>query len=388
MARRPKPWYRRDRGAWFVSIDGVRHNLGPDKKAAFVKFHAMLSRPANRRLAGDSLVTIIDAFLEWCQHHRAADTYLWYRDRLQRFAEVHPNLTTRDLRPFHVQQWLDGMEGLASGSKRNYCRAVKRVMRWAQQQGYVDFNPIAMLEQPKAGRRETVISADEFDKLLESVSDRSFRDLPITTWETGCRPQESLRVEARHVDLTNSRWVFPESESKVEILRIVYLTDEALAITKRLMLLYPDGKLFRNSTGVPWTTDAVNCAFTRVRLKAGRLRMQAEGRDVDQAEITKLGAALCKTQIVRGQVVEKRKSELAMEARRKLRNRLAAELAPKYSLYVLRHSWATHALERGLDALTVAILMGHRDPGTLAKVYQHLAHNPGYLREQAKRAVG
>jgi integrase len=388
MARRSKPWYRSDRRSWFVSIDGVRHNLGPNKKCAFARFHEMMVRPVKRRLASDSLVTIIDAFLEWCQNHRAADTYQWYRDRLQRFADIHPNLTTRDLRPFHVQQWLDGMHGLASGSKRNYCRAVKRVMRWAQQQGYIDFNPIAMLEQPKAGRREQVICPDEFGSLLELAVDRSFRDLLVTTWETGCRPQESLRVEARHVDLTNSRWVFPESEGKGEMLRIVYLTDEALAITKRLMLHYPEGKLFRNSKGVAWTTDAVNCAFTRLQTKAGRLRMRGEELHVEEAEVTKLAATLRRRQTVRGQVVEKSESDLAMEARRKLRNRLASELAPKYSLYVLRHSWATHALERGLDALTVAVLMGHRDPGTLAKVYQHLAHNPSFLREQAKRAVG
>ncbi len=205
MARHAKPWYRRDRRSWWVTVDGVRHNLGPDKKAAFTKFHDMMSRPAKRRLASDSLVTIIDAFLEWCQNHRAADTYEWYRDRLQRFAEVHPSLTTRELRPFHVQQWLDTMQGLASGTKRNYCRAVKRVMRWAQQQGYIDSNPIAMLEQPKAGRREQIISPDEFGRLLELADDRSFRDLLVTTSETGCRPQESLRVESRHVDLTNSR---------------------------------------------------------------------------------------------------------------------------------------------------------------------------------------
>jgi site-specific recombinase XerD len=67
---------------------------------------------------------------------------------------------------------------------------------------------------------------------------------------------------------------------------------------------------------------------------------------------------------------------------------MACQHAEKYSLYTLRHSWATHALERGLDALTVAVLMGHRDPSTLAKVYQHLAHNPEYLLEQARKAAG
>ena len=77
-----------------------------------------------------------------------------------------------------------------------------------------------------------------------------------------------------------------------------------------------------------------------------------------------------------------------IEARRKLRLRQAERLAQKYSLYTIRHSWATHALERGVDALTVAVLMGHRDPSTLAKVYQHLSHNPEYLLDQARKAAG
>ncbi|MGD9855051.1 MAG: hypothetical protein AB7U20_08895 [Planctomycetaceae bacterium] len=51
MARRAKPWYRRDRRSWFVSLDGVRHHLGADKKAAFDRFHAMMTRPVKRRRA-------------------------------------------------------------------------------------------------------------------------------------------------------------------------------------------------------------------------------------------------------------------------------------------------------------------------------------------------
>lgn len=65
----------------------------------------------------------------------------------------------------------------------------------------------------------------------------------------------------------------------------------------------------------------------------------------------------------------------------------ARVLGPRYSLYALRHSWATNALERGIDALTVAVLMGHSDPSTLARVYQHLSHNPKHLLEQARRAI-
>ncbi len=45
MARRPTPWFRKDRNAWFVTIDGVRHNLGPTKQEAFDQFYAMMAQP-------------------------------------------------------------------------------------------------------------------------------------------------------------------------------------------------------------------------------------------------------------------------------------------------------------------------------------------------------
>jgi integrase len=80
--------------------------------------------------------------------------------------------------------------------------------------------------------------------------------------------------------------------------------------------------------------------------------------------------------------------QLGDEARRKVLARLTQESIPCYSLYSLRHSWATRALQSGLDGLTVAILMGHSDPSTLARVYQHLSHEPEHLLKQARRAAG
>ena len=71
---------------------------------------------------------------------------------------------------------------------------------------------------------DSVTQAD-IELLLANIKDESLRDLVTVTIETGCRPQESLRVEARHVDLANQRWVFPKSESKNKKLsRVVYLT--------------------------------------------------------------------------------------------------------------------------------------------------------------------
>ncbi|MFO1043315.1 MAG: tyrosine-type recombinase/integrase [Planctomycetaceae bacterium] len=344
-------------------------------------------------MASDSLSAIIEAFLEWSEHHRSPVTYEWYRFRLKRFFEAYPDLRIGELRPYHVQEWIDRMT-VASGTKRNYCRAVKRCVRWAKKQGYIDQNPIADLEVPRGGKREKVVTAGEWDTILAAVPDRYFRDLLVVTWETGCRPQESLRVEARHVDLVNQRWVFPESESKTDIPRVVYLTDEALAITKRLMLQHPSGPLFRNLNG-PWTTDAVNCAFIRLQIKLGRALVAATveqpAKDkrrkylsVDEDAVAKLKAKL---NPLKKSGVAKTEVELLHEARRKLTYRQATEAGPKYSLYVIRHTWMNRLLTSGVDALTVAFLAGHKNASTLANHYAHLSQNPSFLLTQAKKAA-
>jgi site-specific recombinase XerD len=388
MARPPKPWFWKARKAWYVTIDGTRHFLAEDKEAALTRFHQLMAEPQKRIVRSDSVAAIIDLFLDWCQKHRAPDTYEWYRYRLERFVQNYPDLRTHELRPFHVQQWLDAMSDLASGSRRNFCRSIKRAVRWAKKQGYIDTNPIVDMEQPKAGKREVVLSQDEFDLVQSLVPSSEFRDLLTVTWETGCRPQESLAVEARHVQLKTNRWVFGESEAKGDIGRVVYLTESAAAITRRLMERNPTGKLFRNTNGKPMTTESVNCSFIRLQQKMGLAAVKEREFEPTEKEIRECSKSLSPTRVVKGATVAKSKRELYIEARRKLRLRQAEQLAPKYSLYVLRHSWATHALERGVDALTVAVLMGHRDPSTLAKVYQHLAHNPEYLLEQARKAAG
>lgn len=187
MARRPKPWYRKDRDAWFVTIDGKRHNLGPDKDEAFDRFYRLMAQPQQRSIRSDSLVTMIDAFLDWTHRNRSADTYEWYRYRLQRFAERYPALPASELRPFHVQRWVDSYE-LSTTSRRNYLRTVKRCMKWATDQGYIDKNPIVSLEVPAADRKEVVITPSEYRQLLDLIRNDAFRDLIITTWETGSAP--------------------------------------------------------------------------------------------------------------------------------------------------------------------------------------------------------
>lgn len=387
MPRHPKPWLRKGRG-WYVQIDRKKHFLGSDKQEAFDEYHRLMRQPKQRRqVSNQSFAGICDAFLSYVEKNRAPDTYKFYRDLLQKFCGEHPELRIDSIKPFHVQIWADGYPHLSQNSRRNHMRAVKRCMKWAKKMGFIDSNPIEDLDLPGAERREVYVTDDEYQELLRYASPDSLKALIAVTWETGCRPQESLIVRASHVDEKNQRWIIPPSEAKGErYSRVIYLTDEALAITHKLMLRHPEGNLFCNSQGKPWTADTVNCAFDRVRERMGKKVMATKGLTISDKEITEFVKILTKTKKEKGVLRDKRLAELRCEAKCKLTKRLAAALAPRYSLYALRHTWATNALQRGVDCVTVAELMGHSDPSTLAKTYQHISKNPEFMLAQAKRA--
>ena len=196
-------------------------------------------------------------------------------------------------------------------------------------------------------------------------------------------------MTARHVELDSARWVFPKEEAKGKNApRIVYLTGDALELSEALMRHHPDGPLFRNGRSLPWTADAVNCAFDRIQTRMGQAVMATTGETISDQVISHFATSLKPTKLVGGVTRSKTESELRAEAKRKLTVKRCRELVPRYSLYALRHSWATNALKRGVDPLTVAILMGHKDPSMLARVYQHLSHSPDHMLEQANRASG
>jgi integrase len=329
-----EPFWFADRNSYYVHHGSKKHRLSPDKDEAWRLWHEMMARPPEVRKvlpSGPSalVVEILDAFLEWSQTNQAEKTYRWYRDHVQNFAKaISPKLTVTEMKPYHVTQAMDAHPGWSASTKNGFARAIQRGMRWAEKQGLIDRTPIQSVEKPQPENREVYIPPEEFTALLSRFPDQEFRDLLTIVWETGCRPQEAFAVEARHVDLDNSRWVFKIKESKGKRqTRSVYLSEQAMEVTRRLMEKHPTGKLFKNEDGEPWKKNAVNCRFVRKK-KA-------------------LGKKLC--------------------------------------LYHLRHSFAQRMLLAGVDSLVVSQLLGHRDGAMLARVYSHLQQEPAFLTAKLKQ---
>ncbi len=379
MPHFPKPFFRTARQAWFVEIAGRQVNLGPDKDTAFRSYHGLMLSGQPTPPRNERVVDLIDEFLESVHENQSAETYEWYRSRLQKFATFHPSLPLASLRPFHVQRWLDSFRGVASATKRNYARSIIRVMHWSLAQGLIDRNPLVGFRKPRCGRREVVVSPDEFVRLLNFTRNRCFRDLLCFAWETGARASECLAIEKRHLDRANERIVFPASEEKMgRAPRVIYLNAAAMEIVERLVATATD-RVFRNSRGRPWTTDAVNCAFQQLRIREGKRIMKERGLRIPESDVNELTHCLRKRWEQLGRP-GKTKQEFREVARARLWNKHAARYAPAYCLTVLRHSWCQRALKSGLDALTVSQLMGHVDVSMVARVYSHLSHAPDFLK--------
>ncbi|QDU82632.1 Tyrosine recombinase XerD [Polystyrenella longa] len=329
MPRQPKPFFRKDRQTWYVQIRGKQYRLAQDETLAFQKYHELMAQFPRVEVDCHSVAFICDQFLEWTLHNRSEATFVYYRERLQAFLSMHPDLLVHQLKPFHVQRWVDSNPTWSDGHRRGLITTIKRAFNWALKSGHIDQNPIMHLEKPPGGRRERILKDEEYAHILSLVKDQEFRDLLTLAWETGARPQELLRVEARHIDLQNRRWVFPREEAKgKKQVRVIYLNEVAWEISERYRLLHPEGNLLRNTESNPWKPTAVNCRFNRIQKKTGE----------------------------------------------------------KLCLYNFRHSFATRMLEKGVDGITVAQLMGHRDTTMLGKVYQHLSQNPTFLRQQLQNA--
>ena len=322
MSHFAKPWHRKGRG-WFLELHGKQINLGNDQEEAFARYHQIM---AGQAPTGTQVSGILDAYLDWCKLHRDPKTYLWYKIRCKSFWESMKSrdlsmLDAADLKPLHLEEWLQEHPTWNPGMRRTALRAIQRSYNWAVKQGRLDRSPIAHMEKPPQGQRDNVILPEMYDTILGKVKG-PFRDLLVVAWEVGCRPQEILRVEARHFD--GEKWVFPKKESKgKKRIRIVYLTEAAVEIVRRRAKDFPSGPIFRNRSGKPWTPYSVNCRFCRLQLKIGR----------------------------------------------------------KFALVDFRHSFVTRLLKAGIDPITISTLCGHADLSMIAKVYAHLQQDAGHLQK-------
>jgi integrase/recombinase XerD len=341
MARRRGIWRRGQNGHWYTKRCG-KQLLVADKALAYDAAWAIYC--ANYTAVPPDKITVklvLHRYLGWCKKNRANGTYIWYQGFLISFAEtISHNLTIARLKKYQVQEWLDNHDEWGDTTKNAAVWALKGALNWAFDQELITSNPIARFKAPSRTGRELWLNDEQFDELLTHVDD-SFAEYLAFAFETGARPQEIRILAAKHFDGTKFTLARKDSKGK-KCPRVIYLNKEMQELVERLIRLNPDGPIFTNRDDRPWTPNAVRCRFLR--------RLKKNGK----------------------------KYHAGLSVKMKM---------PGLCAYTMRHSFCTNALLRGVDVLTVAKLMGHKDATMVMRVYQHLAQNHAYLLEAAQKAT-
>ncbi len=409
MARKPSPWYWPERNGWFTIVNGVRKSLGdhpaelpaPTRRkgkwlapaAIESAFHTLLATDAKRiephieAATGLTVSELMDKFLDWTQKHKAIRTYEWYRDHLQSFLNhIGTGVSAAaDLRPFHVIEWVAAHPTWSNAYRRGAIIAVQRPFNWAEELGYIVENPIKRIKKPQPQRRESHLSPKAFEDLIAHYPDEDpFRELLMFAWHSGCRPQEAIHIEARHVQLATECIVLPKEEAKGKRrTRMILLHGPALEIVSRRMKS-PNSKLFVNEDGKPWKRFAIANRFDRLVLAQGIARLKELGIAIEPLPRFNRRDYQGSTQLA----AARKAHQQALRDRRKRILKLARQHGTKLAAYDLRHGFCQRLLESGANHLAVAELMGHSSGRMVSETYSHMNRANTHLKELLRKASG
>jgi integrase/recombinase XerD len=234
----------------------------------------------------------------------------------------------RDVGRFDVQGFLVALrkKGLNAKSIARDIVAIRSFFRFLIQEGVLETNPVEDLESPKVARRlPEVLSLKEIEQILEEPNQQTplgMRDRAMLEllYATGMRVSELTRLPTNQVNLEGGYVLLYGKGSKE---RIVPLGSEAM----KWIALY---------------------------LKSAR-GILSKGKESPSLFINRSGKPMSR------QRFWKNLKHYAQKA----------GLDKRITPHLLRHSFATHLLERGADLRSVQMMLGHVDIST-TQIYTHV----------------
>ena len=271
-------------------------------------------------------------YMTWSRANRAKTTVTTYQTAIDKFlAQTHGNLAAASCRPLHVTKALAAHPNWGANSKALFATVIKRMFRWAFEEGYLDHDPMELVKVATRQAREDYITPQDYEVVMSVNLGVRFKDLLIVAWETGARPQELTGMLVKDYQPENHRITLPATRAKGRRhARNIYLTPVAEAIIQaNIKGSKPDDLILKNNGGRKWAQGSLYGQFERLEKKTGKA--------------LHLGA--------------------------------------------FRKGFATNALVNRVDVITVSQLMGHRDLAMLSKVYAKISQNSAYMLESLGKAT-
>lgn len=226
--------------------------------------------------------------------------------------KVPEELTCQDVRQFLLKK---KDAGLKATTINLYNSAIRFFFRNVLHILWDDITvPRMMLDH----KLPTVLSLDEINRLLDATEDIKYRTMFATMYASGLRVSEVIHLHYDDISRTNMQIHIRKAKNRQDRYTILSKRNLDLLTEYWFCCGRPREILFPNK-------------FTGQYLTVSTLE-----------------------QVMRRSVAE-------------------AELSKKVTPHALRHSFATHLLEQGVDARNIQALLGHRDPKS-TEVYLHVSN--------------
>jgi len=249
-----------------------------------------------------------------------------------RFAAARNLTDLASIRPIHILDYLSVLTGnaLSARSQARALVAMRQLFRFLKMERLCETNPTEDVDLPRFGRPlPSFLTVAEVDLLLAAPdrrTDRGARDGTMleTLYATGLRVSELVKLRLPDINFEAGYLITVGKGGKQ---RLVPLGEAAVAALRS----YVEGQ---------------RPHF----LRPGR------GANTDALFLTRLGRRMTRQGFWK---------ILGSYAR-------AAGIRKEISPHKLRHSFATHMVERGADLRAVQSMLGHADIGT-TEIYTHLS---------------
>ena len=73
--RKPKPYYRKQTGTWYLQLGKRQIRLSKNEEEAFQKYHEIMLNQSVYTSTLTDVLDVLDHYLEWLQNNRAEGTY-------------------------------------------------------------------------------------------------------------------------------------------------------------------------------------------------------------------------------------------------------------------------------------------------------------------------
>jgi integrase/recombinase XerD len=307
-----------------------------------------------------SLDAAVDVYLDHLKVERglSRNTIEAYgRDlaKFRAFAEEKKLQQAAEVETRHLLQYLVTLaQGkLAVRSQARALVALRGLWKHLRAERHVDRDPTADLELPRVGRPlPEVLTTAEVDELLsrpDASTQRGLRDAAMleTLYATGLRVSELVALRLSDINLAEG---YLSTVGKGKKQRLVPMGEQAV---ERLRTYVEAARPnFVERAGRSPRARGSTSPSGRPR----QARLADHGRNAAALFLTHLGGPMTRQgfwKLLRGYAI-------------------SAGIVKPISPHKLRHSFATHLLERGADLRAVQAMLGHADIGT-TQIYTHLS---------------